>query len=56
MDVGLLLGVQSVPLIIGSGILLEVGYVSPIMGRSISGVFFEGFRFGTGSGPPTCFS
>ena len=53
IDVGLLLGVGFVPPARGwSRILPRVGSVALTMGRSVSGVFFEGFHLWTGSGPP----
>ena len=38
-----------------SRLLPGVRSVPPTTGRSISGVFFEGFRLWTGSSPPTCY-
>ena len=48
-------GVGSIPLTIGqSRILLKVRSVPPTTGRSVSGIFSEGFRLWIGSGPPAC--
>ena len=49
----ILLRVGSIPLTMDqSWILLGVRSIIPTTGRSVLGVFFEGFRLWTGSGPP----
>ena len=53
IDVGLLLGVGFVPPARGwSRILLGFGSIALTTGRSVSGVFFEGFHLWTGFGLP----
>ena len=52
INMGFFLGVGSVPLTMSQSVILPgVEFVPPTTGRSISGVFFEGFRLWTGSAP-----